>query len=245
MLLGLGRGPPGRGPPGRPASPGPPGPGLPIGRGPCGRGPPVEPGAPGLPAAWPGAPRPGLAAPAGPAVPGWPGRGPRGADPMPEPVGLNGLLPGRGPGRGAPGLGPGAAPLAARAWSGQAPAWPGRHRRPHRQRLSPVAVPGSGCENGTCGTPEVPARPSAGSCVLGGPAARSPWPTGCPAPGGAAAAGRARSASCSDRLGLARQAQRPVLPPRRHGRSRPACRRRRMPGLLMPWRSRPGRRTPP
>jgi hypothetical protein len=102
MLLGLGRGPPGRGPPGRGPSPDPPGPGRPGTRGPPGRGPP----GPGL-APWPVPGWPAKAAgaePAGPGVPGWPGLAPRGADPMPVAVELNGLLPGRGPGRGGPGV---------------------------------------------------------------------------------------------------------------------------------------------
>ncbi len=96
MLLGLGRGPPGRGPPGRARSPGP---GRPTGRGPPGRGPPG--------AAVPGAAGPGPAWAAGAAG--------RGVAPMPVAVELNGLLPGRGPGRGAcrwpgaAGRGPGAA----------------------------------------------------------------------------------------------------------------------------------------
>jgi hypothetical protein len=84
MLLGLGRGPPGRGPPGRVMSAGL---GRPAGgRGPAGR-------APGWPV---------LAGPGWPGCTGCPGRGPRGAEPIPVAVELNGLFPGRGPGRGAP-----------------------------------------------------------------------------------------------------------------------------------------------
>ena len=93
MLFGLGRGPPGRGPPGRAVSPGP---GRPENRLP---GPP---GTPGRAAGWPGAGGAPAALPAGPAAPGWPGRAPRGAEPMPLAFELNGLLPGRGPGRGLP-----------------------------------------------------------------------------------------------------------------------------------------------
>jgi hypothetical protein len=84
MLLGLGRGPAGRGPPGRARSPGVPGRG-PEGRGPPGRGPPG--------AAGPGGAEPGAA--------GAPACGALGAAPIPVAVELNGLLPGRGPGRGA------------------------------------------------------------------------------------------------------------------------------------------------
>jgi hypothetical protein len=103
MLLGLGRGPPGRGPPGRGASEGPPGPGRAGKRVPPGRG---GPEGPGLGACWlvPAGP-PGAPPPTGPGAPGWPGRAPRGADPIPVAVELNGLLPGRGrPGRGGPGV---------------------------------------------------------------------------------------------------------------------------------------------
>jgi hypothetical protein len=83
MLLGLGLGPAGRGPPGRAKSAGVPAPGRgPPGRGPAGRGP-------------PGAAAPGAAPGAGAAG------AVRGAAPMPVAVELNGLLPGRGPGRGA------------------------------------------------------------------------------------------------------------------------------------------------
>jgi hypothetical protein len=108
MLLGLGRGPAGRGPPGLARSPWVPGPGRgPPGRGPPGRGPPAG-------AAVPGAAEPGAAG-----APDW---GALGAAPMPVAVELNGLLPGRGPGRGAcrcPGaggaLGRGAADAAGRS----------------------------------------------------------------------------------------------------------------------------------
>ena len=179
MLLGLGRGPPGRGPPGRPPSPGAPEPGRPpIGRGPAGRGPPGPPdaaGAPGRPlaglgAAGPAWPPPAPPAPAGPA---WPGRGPRPAEPMPVDVELNGLLPGRGPGRGAPGLGPGVGtpggpglapgPGAGLAWPG--PACPGTGRAPgpgtgRRPGCASSRRSGacSGWLNGTCGTPDVAGR---------------------------------------------------------------------------------------
>jgi hypothetical protein len=99
MLLGLGRGPPGRGPPGRAASAEPPEPGRPGVRGAPGLGAPGT----GRPADWP---VPGGAAKAEPpaGAPDWPGRAPRGAEPMPVAVELNGLLPGRGPGRGGPGV---------------------------------------------------------------------------------------------------------------------------------------------
>src|SRR5215470_2120673 len=99
---------------------------------------------------------------------------------MPEPVGLNGLLPGRGPGLGAPGRGAGATP----------PAWPGLAGPGTALGWPPSLMPAagrSGCENGTCGTPGA-------GCALSrraaspGPAARSP-PAGCPSSGGVIAAG--------------------------------------------------------
>ena len=104
MLLGLGRGPPGRGPPGRDASPGPLGPGRAGKRPPPGLG---APGAPGRPACWPvpgGDAKAVEPPPPPPGAPGWPGRAPRDGDPIPVAVELNGLLPGRGPGRGGPGV---------------------------------------------------------------------------------------------------------------------------------------------
>jgi len=108
MLLGLGRGPAGRGPPGRARSPGVPALGPP-GRGPPGRGP-------------PGAAEPGAAEPGAGCAPDC---GALGAAPMPVAVELNGLLPGRGPGRGTcrwPGaggaLGRGPAEAADRSWVG-------------------------------------------------------------------------------------------------------------------------------
>jgi len=83
MLLGLGLGPAGRGPPGLAKSPGAPVPVRgPPGRGADGRGP------PGV--AVPGPPVPGCELGCGALV-----------APMPVAVELNGLLPGRGPGRGA------------------------------------------------------------------------------------------------------------------------------------------------
>ncbi len=111
---------------------------------------------------------------------------------MPDPVGLNGLLPGRGPGLGAPGRGPGVAP----------PGWPGL-ADPGTARgwpPSPVlaagrwaaAAPGSGCENGTCGTPGAAGRPASSRGATAGPAAPSPGPAGpagWPGTGAAAAAG--------------------------------------------------------
>ncbi len=97
---------------------------------------------------------------------------------MPDPVGLNGLLPGRGPGLGAPGRGPGVAPP---GWPGLADPGTGRGWPP-----SPVlaagrwaaAVPGSGCENGTCGTPGAAGRPASSRGATAGPAAPSPGPAG-------------------------------------------------------------------
>jgi len=139
MLLGLGRGPPGRGPPGRGPSPGPPGPVRPGTRGPPGRGPPPGLG-PWLVPGWP-AKAAGLAPPGEPA---WPGLAPRGADPMPVAVELNGLLPGRGPGRGGPGT-----PVAGRgAPPGLAAPGPGR------------GAPGRGAVGGDASEP-----PAAGRCA--------------------------------------------------------------------------------
>src|SRR5215472_1303906 len=100
---------------------------------------------------------------------------------MPEPVGLNGLLPGRGPGLGAPGRGAGATPP---AWPGLAEPGAGRAWPPS----SALAAGRSGCENGTWGTPAAGSPPS-------GPVA-SPGPAGgLPTPGCAVAAGRS-SAGC-------------------------------------------------
>ena len=122
MFIGLGRGPPGRGPPGR-GPPSPPGPGTaPCGRpGPPGRGLPA--GAPGRGPPWP----PWLPWPGAPAGAGRLGAG---VEPMPVGVELNGLLPGRGPGRGAPrgdagrGEPPGRWPAPGPPWP--PPAWPPR-----------------------------------------------------------------------------------------------------------------------
>jgi hypothetical protein len=193
MLLGLGRGPPGRGPP----SPGPPGPGRPVTRGAPGRGPPAAPGAPGLAVAalWPGAGGP--ARPAGPAGPLWPGRGaaPRGADPIPVGVELNGLLPGRGPGRGPPRPGAGlGVPAVA---SGLVPGWLSRPGG----ALGGVCGPAFGCAggNGACGTAEVTRSPapSARGCASGAAASLAGL-------AGACAAGDAGPASpCSAAAGPA------------------------------------------
>jgi hypothetical protein len=99
---------------------------------------------------------------------------------MPEPVGLNGLLPGRGPGLGAPGRGPGAAPP---AWPGLVGPGTGRAWPPSSAggRCS-AAAPSPGWENGTRGTPEVAGRPSSWA-VSAGPAGAGPAPAGCPAAG--------------------------------------------------------------
>jgi len=126
---------------------------------------------------------------------------------MPDPVGLNGLLPGRGPGRGAPGRGAGVAPpggagLATpgtgpgRTWPVAAPspapvaasgpvAVPAPDPSPARPP-APRPVPGSGCENGTWGTPDVTVPDPSAPC--GDPACS-------PAPAGAAAAGLLSAAS--------------------------------------------------
>jgi hypothetical protein len=179
MLLGLGRGPPGRGPPGRCASPGPEGPGRPGTRGAPGRGAPE----PGRPADWP---VPGGAAkaepPGAPEAPGWPGRAPRGADPIPVAVELNGLLPGRGPGRGGPGVPAGGlgAPGRGAPGPGRGPACLGVAGAP-LDGAACVPAPGAvsaaaGCVSGwPCGngTGGLACSPdSAGSLgVAGGPAA--------------------------------------------------------------------------
>jgi hypothetical protein len=197
MLLGLGRGPPGRGPPGRGASPGPEGPGRPAPRGLPGRGAP----GPGRPADWP---VPGGAAkaepPAAPEAPGWPGRAPRGADPMPVAVELNGLLPGRGPGRGGAGVpaggrgppGPGRGP-ACLGVAGASPDGAARVPAPGAVSAAAARVSGWPCGNGTgglarspdsAGWPGASGVPAAGPVAPGlsaGPAAGAegtagPWP---------------------------------------------------------------------
>ncbi len=195
MLLGLGRGPPGRGPPGRGASPGPPGPGRAGKRVPPGRG---APGPPGRPACWPVPAGPPAAAPPAPPVapgaPGWPGRAPRGADPIPVAVELNGLLPGRGPGRGGPGV-----PAGARDGEppGREAPGPGRGAAglgvlgalgpaPSAAAAVPCAAGASGrpCGNGTGGL---------------GPGAWAGWP---PAPGAGPAAGPGSAAGTAGAAGL-------------------------------------------
>jgi hypothetical protein len=105
---------------------------------------------------------------------------------MPVDVELNGLLPGRGPGRGAPGLGPGVGPpggvgLAPAAGLGLAwpvPSWPGTARVPGpgtgpRAACGSPGCPGacSGSLNGTCGTPDAAGRLSSSP--------RGDW-AGCP-----------------------------------------------------------------
>jgi hypothetical protein len=178
MLLGLGRGPPGRGPPGRGPSAGPVGPERPGNRDPPGRGAP----GPGRPADWP---VPGGAAkaaepppPAAPGAPGWPGRAPRGADPIPVAVELNGLLPGRGPGRGGPGV-----PAAGRGAPG-----PGRGAA----GLGAAGAPG----DGVASVPAPGAVPSAAAGAAGWPCGngtgglvRSGDSPGCPPAAGVPAAG--------------------------------------------------------
>jgi hypothetical protein len=145
MLLGLGRGPAGRGPPGRARSPWVPG----LGRGPPGRGPPGR------------GPPPGTAvlggAEAGAA--GAPDCGALGAAPMPVAVELNGLLPGRGPGRGAcrcPGAG-GAVGRGAADAAGRSP-------------VGMVSAGGTcGPTPGSCGNGTVTgAAGAAGRCAAGG-----------------------------------------------------------------------------
>ncbi len=180
MLLGLGRGPPGRGPPGLARSPGPPEPGRPAGRGPPGRGP-------------PGAAVPGAAAPG----PAWPaGATGRGVAPMPVAVELNGLLPGRGPGRGACRW-PGAA--------GRGPAAAGRGVA-GREPGSPPGLCVSGCvgmvsAGGTCG-------PTLWSCgngtVIAGPErAGAGSAGGMTGAGGSAIAAPAAGPSCVTSAGAA------------------------------------------
>ena len=106
---------------------------------------------------------------------------------MPEPVGLNGLLPGRGPGLGDPGRGAGATPP---GWPGLAEPGAGRAWPPS----SALAAGRSGCENGTWGTPGAGSPPS-GPVASPRPAARSPMPADPSASGRPAAAGRP-SADC-------------------------------------------------
>jgi hypothetical protein len=153
MLLGLGRGPAGRGPPGRARSPGEPG------RGPPGRGP-------------PGAAVPGVAEP-GAAVPGG---GVRGAAPIPVAVELNGLLPGRGPGRGTC-------------------RWPGADGEPGRGAAERSSV-GMVSAGGTCG----PTPWSCGNGTVTGGADR--WADGRCA-GLVSAAGAAGSAAAGGASGAA------------------------------------------
>jgi hypothetical protein len=204
MLLGLGRGPPGRG-----ASPGPPVPGRPGTRGPPGRGPPD----PGL-APWPVPGWPVKAAGlAPPGAPGWPGLAPRGADPIPVAVELNGLLPGRGPGRGGPGTpaggrdppagrgapGPGRGPADRGALRGAVPE-PSAAGCCAAGAVSLDAAGASGwaCGNGTAGLPGDPSAPrsAAGSAAAGR--------TG----SAAAGAGPASAAGATGAAGL-----RPLVPP--------------------------------
>jgi hypothetical protein len=202
MLLGLGRDPPGRGPPGRGASPGPPGPGRPGTR-----------GLPGL-APWPVPGWPTKAAgPAPPGAPGWPGLAPRGADPMPVAVELNGLLPGRGPGRGGPGTPAGGrgvppglgAPEPGRGAGGRgalrgAVPEPSAAGRCAAGAVSLAAAGASGwaCGNGTGGLPGDPsAPPSAVGAVAAGLTGSA-----------AAGAGPASAAGATGAAGL-----RPLVPP--------------------------------
>jgi hypothetical protein len=153
MLLGLGRGPPGRGPPGRGPSPGAPGPGRPGTRGPPGRGPPPGLG-PWLVPGWP-AKAAGLAPAEEPA---WPGLGPRCA-PIPVAVELNGLLPGRGPGRGGPGT-----PAAGRgAPPGRDAPGPGR------------GAPGRGALRGDVSEPSAAGRCAAAAGSLAAAGASCCW----------------------------------------------------------------------
>jgi hypothetical protein len=116
---------------------------------------------------------------------------------MPDAVWLNGLLPGRGPGRGAPGRGPGVGAWPVLAGPGTGLAGP------------PLAAPPSGrspCSgwlNGTCGTLGA-GRPASVSGSRASPVA-----------GGAAAAGRAGGSSatgCAGAAGSAVAAARPARP---------------------------------
>ena len=209
MLLGLGRDPPGLGPPGRGASPGLPGPGRPGTRGPPGRGPPD----PGL-APWPVPGWPAKAAGlAPPGAPGWPGLAPRGADPMPVAVELNGLLPGRGPGRGGPGTpagGRGAPPALGAPGPGRGAPGRGALRGAVAEpsaagrcaagavSLAAAGASGSACGNGTGGLPGDPsAPPSAAGAVAAGLTGSA-----------AAGAGPASAAGATGAAGL-----RPLGPP--------------------------------
>jgi hypothetical protein len=202
MLLGLGRGPPGRGP-----SPGPPGPGRPGTRGPAGRGPPGAPagvGAPGLLAVpdWPGAAGPARLA--GPAAAGWPGRGaagPRGADPIPVGVELNGLLPGRGPGRGPACLGP---PVPDAPGRGEPAVVPGRAESVPAEMGGELGgvwgtASGCGCGNGACGTAGVTRSPAPSGRGPAPGEGASPTGLACPpaaGPGGLTACGGTPGRSC-------------------------------------------------
>ena len=242
MLLGLGRGPPGRGPPGRGASEGPPGPGRPGKREPPGRG---APGAPGL-ADWPvpdDAAKPVLPPePPWPVPPAWPGRGPR-CEPMPVAVELNGLLPGRGPGRGGPGVpeaGRDAAPgrgapgpgrgADAGLWVPRAPedGADGAEGRPAPGVVSLAAAGSSGrpCGNGTGGL----ARPgasegwSAGAGLsAAGAAGVACGPSAGAAAGLGSAAGAAGAAGAGGVAGTAPpRPSAPPWPPSAAARSAPA-----------------------
>ena len=122
-------------------------------------------------------------------APGWPGRGARGAEPMPVAVELNGLLPGRGPGRGAPWRGAACAPVPAAGLPGVlaagAAAGPGRGpdglvAGTGAAAAAGAAVSGCACGNGTGGGVAGPERPvsavarsvagSAGALVAAGAA---------------------------------------------------------------------------
>jgi hypothetical protein len=133
----------------------------------------------GLAPGWPGL--------AGPGWDGWPGRGaPRGAEPIPVAVELTGLVPGRGPGRGAP-REPGLAPGPDRGPVGGGPPGPerasgGLGAGPGTPRVAagdPAAADASSIGTlgtGACG--RVTAGPSGAGLAATGPAGTGPAGTG-------------------------------------------------------------------
>ena len=163
-----------------------------------------------------------MGAPEPPGPPDCPGLGPLGADPMPVAVELNGLFPGRGPGRGGPGT-----PEAGRPPPGRgAPPGPGRGvaglgalrvlaSRPSAAAGLPApgagplaGVSGCGCGNGTGGlaagaSPGWPAPVSPGGAAAAGASGS--------AASGAGPASAAAGAGTADEAGEA--GPRPLLPP--------------------------------
>jgi hypothetical protein len=156
----------------------------------------------------------GVGAPGPPGAPVCPGLGPLGADPIPVAVELNGLLPGRGPGRGGPGTpvagrpaeppGRGEPPGAGRGAAGRgAPRVPVSRSSPTAGLPAPAPLAGASgcaCGNGT-----------------GGLAGAGAWPASASA-GGAAAAGAsgaaAAGASGVAAAGVTEAGPRPLVPPR-------------------------------